>query len=709
MKSATALMVLLMPGLLLTGCGGEASGNVSVNDDGSVSVVIDGAANGGTTDGNDAASGGTTDGNDAASGGTTDGNDAASGDATDNSDAHGGEASDSADAPNASDPAESESATSGADNTGAADDSGIDATDNSQSESVGGEQTGTGDAPNPMPVRGGVIASQAMPEYCLAVEDENFTSTQASVSLAACSDAPGQRWLVKADGTIHTVLDESYCLIAQSLDHYGTLALAPCEQSLQHWALKEGALVQGNWAIDLDRANLEVVIYSYHGNANQRWQGPFEDLANTQAENGSTAPENENTGQENSAADAPKTATSHTVDGGWSYFSFESLGDYTTYTLRVPAAQNWVNAGLYVEKGATIEVSAEGSWKLKGDAPMHGPEGYGEKYENGCKLGSLVVRIGLAYKDPLVGCAGKAMTYTAPRAGVVFVGGIVSNDLGESYETRARAEGAINVTVSAVNPDGSRGKIVPTIEVGAAANFPYGEIESGWVEVLGKHTLLHLPASIAQQDASEIADAIKRLDDIYTLHVSLRGKRPQHGQPIRWYPDTEDAPGWMLAGNPVRMDPALVYANNNDRITRAARAQNGNWGFAHELGHDFNFAGGTWYYATKLGIEVWPNIFSVHAQEMLNLPKRDLDCPARKQKYLAGNDASGLTEGTDPWAGLCFLMEFQTRYGWDFYRNFYAELDREPGSGWGYLRQKFSLAAGENVDAIFNEWLLPQN
>jgi hypothetical protein len=53
-------------------------------------------------------------------------------------------------------------------------------------------------------------------------------------------------------------------------------------------------------------------------------------------------------------------------------------------------------------------------------------------------------------------------------------------------------------------------------------------------------------------------------------------------------------------------------------------------------------------------------------------------------------------------------MEFKERYGWDFYRNFYAGLNASEFRGWKALRTRFSNAAGEDVNYIFNEWKLPQ-
>jgi Peptidase M60, enhancin and enhancin-like len=383
----------------------------------------------------------------------------------------------------------------------------------------------------------------------------------------------------------------------------------------------------------------------------------------------------------------------------WTYLGLSGSPSvaYGTHTFAVPAAQNWVNSGLYLEKGQSVQLSVTGQWTLVG-GNLHGPEGSGTVKERGCTIGMLTARIGLFYLDDTIGCIGKGATYVAPKDGILFLGAIASTDLGETYETRRKAKGEVQVTVV------SQGGIVPTIKAESAASYNYSEVTSGWIEVLGKHTILTLPANTAMQDANTIKPAIDRIDAMYESHQKMRGKTPYFGQPIRWFAD-EAAPGYMLAGNPVRIKDTLIYDDNKNRITRAALPNTDYWGYVHELGHVFNFAGGEWYYVTSGGLEAWPNIFSNHAQEQLGLPAIDRNCTQMKKDYLA---SVGKKIEDDPWWGLCFLMTFKDRYGWDFYYEFYKKFNAEPGSGWGFLRNRFSEAAGEDVNALFDEWKLPK-
>lgn len=381
-------------------------------------------------------------------------------------------------------------------------------------------------------------------------------------------------------------------------------------------------------------------------------------------------------------------------EGAWTCVDVEPTGAYGTRTFSVPAAQNWVQTGLYLHAGEQATISESGEWFVNDDAgaPIdHGP----------CLKGDFVARIGLHYKDPQLFCVQGSMTITADKDGVLFVGALPSNDLGESYETRRNATGAKTVTIS------SDGMTVPTVESEHAAEYGYGEVGSGWVEVRGDHTILTLPLATVQSDASIVRAAVERIDQFYELHAQLRGGLPQHGQRIRFFPDPNiDGIGYMLAGNPVRMDPVLVDAVYENRITRAGISGVDVWGFAHELGHDFTFVNGLWWYREN-SLEAWPNVFSVHALEAQGLP-------------LHGNLASCTADAPvpydtwDPWAGLCFLLQFQQKYGWEFYETFFEQLNTtehaDVPSGpeaWHFVHDRFEQIAGEDVTPLFVAWGVP--
>jgi hypothetical protein len=381
-------------------------------------------------------------------------------------------------------------------------------------------------------------------------------------------------------------------------------------------------------------------------------------------------------------------------EGPWTCIPVPPTGPYGSMSFEVPAAQNWVNTGLYLQAGQTASISESGDWFVNagtGNAIDHGP----------CLIGDLVARIGLHYKDPALTCVSGQADFVADKDGILFVGGLPENDLGETYEARIDAMGSKMVTVT------SDGATVPTVEALGSSEYAFAEVASGWVELRGDHVIITLPTTTALQDAAALEAAVARLDEIYELEHELRGALPQHGQRIRFFPDPDVVPlGYMLAGNPVRMDPILVDATYANRISQAGVAGVDVWGFAHELGHDFTFTGRLWWYQEN-SLESWPNLFSIYSLDALGIPLHEqaLGCEGAAPVPYANWDA---------WAGLCFLLQFQEAYGWPFYQAFFAELNAiDPASvpsgpaAWTFNHDRFEAIAGEDVTPVFAAWGVP--
>lgn len=397
-------------------------------------------------------------------------------------------------------------------------------------------------------------------------------------------------------------------------------------------------------------------------------------------------------GGDSSTGDVPVDEPCGT--GEWTCVPVEPTGPYGSQTFDVPAAQNWVNTGLFLRSGEQATIDESGAWTvdMPGAAIDHGT----------CLVGDLVARVDLNYKDPQLTCVhGEGVLFTAPRDGILYVGALTDNDLGETYESRRNASGAKTVTVT------SEGDTAPSVEATEAASYPFASVASGRVEIRGTHTIATLPAGTAGQDAAALASALARIDEIYELHEDLRGAVPHHGQRIRFIADPDVVPiGYMLAGNPVRMDPILVDPGFANRISLAGMPGVDVWGFAHELGHDFTFVNGLWWYQEN-SLESWPNVFTIHALESLGvtLVPEAAACPGGAPVPYASWDA---------WAGLCFLMQFQYANGWEFYASYFAELNvadpaTVPGgmAAWNYVHDRFEAIAGSDVTPTFVAWGVP--
>lgn len=526
-------------------------------------------------------------------------------------------------------------------------------------------------------------------QRCLSYDIEGL-------KLETCSDVSRQRWIIR-ENSLSPEDHPELCVSAGNYTSASRAQLAICGSAAEfNWQFSAQIFANNDFALDVDRSTNLVIIYPRHGGLNQQWT-----TSAPQTDSGiSDNTDNTDTSTGNTDSGAPGAVFGTSYDPQWTFLNMPAEGNYGHYEFDVPALQNWVNSGLFLRKGQSVTITARGSWSVK-NGDSYGPEGHASATARGCAEGSLVARQGLYYKDAAITCIGKSGTFTALRDDIVYIGAVVSNDLGESYEARINASGSVHVTL-----DAAEGLTVPVVPMAEAADYPFANIASGWVEILGEHIILTLPVRTALADAAALQAAVQRLDAMYNQHMALRGLAPFKGQPVRFYPDTSDAPGWMLAGNPVRMDPALVDASRDDRISNVAADGINGWGFAHELGHEFNFAGGSWSYTSGIGLEAWPNIFSVHAIEMLGLPERKIDCAALKQKQLNAASLTNLQQ--DPWTGLCFLLEFKNRFGWEFYQRFYQAFNAKPGSGWAFLRTRFSEAAGQDVNAIFDEWYLPK-
>jgi hypothetical protein len=386
---------------------------------------------------------------------------------------------------------------------------------------------------------------------------------------------------------------------------------------------------------------------------------------------------------------------------------------YGERTFVVPARTNWVNTGLFLARGQVARIDAAGRWSL--DGREMGPEGHAPLGdERKCPVGSLVARSGLDFEGE-ISCIGRGADFTAPRDDVVYVGMVLSTDLGETYATRLRADGALSVTVQ------SDGATVPTLPAARATDYDFAFVRSGRVELAGRHVSVSLTAAQAERDKATAAAAVEALDRIYEAEADLRGMTPFSGQRVRFIADeVVERNGWyMLAGNPVRCVPALLGGSDTQRILRAGEAEVDIWGFAHELGHVFGFANGAWVYQI-LNLESWPNVFTLHALTTLSRtahqPNVDTYCRG-KDAYLAAGAYKTLRD--DPFLQLCFLMEFTGAYGWPFWQRFFAGMNGqtnadvgydgadEDRSVWSYVRDRFSLAAGEDVTPLFRRWRVP--
>ncbi len=393
------------------------------------------------------------------------------------------------------------------------------------------------------------------------------------------------------------------------------------------------------------------------------------------------------------------------------YVDVPPTGPYGSHDVKVPAATNWVNTGLYLHTGQQVTIAATGSWSMDSKKYV-GPAGLAGPIERGCPRNQLVARLGLHYDDQELFCIGDGATMTATKDGIVFLGANYDTDLGETYGTRLEADGVLDVTLT------SDGDTVPTIAPSDLESYDFAAVTSGWVELRSNRVMVTIPAAEALADRETALASLQTLDSIYDIESELRGAVPYLGQLVRFFPDDNiNAIGaYMLAGNPIRTVPEIMSGYPDQRILRASVDSTDIWGFSHEMGHTFTLTNGTWVYMI-INIESWPNVFTLRALDTLNRthPNKETYCD-NKDTYLA----SGVYDDVrnDPFLQLCFLMEFTNAYGWELWIDFYNGMNSttnndipydpyDDGVTWGFVRDRFNTAAGEDTTALFDTWRIP--
>lgn len=400
-----------------------------------------------------------------------------------------------------------------------------------------------------------------------------------------------------------------------------------------------------------------------------------------------------------------------------------TTGAYGTHDFEVPATAHWVNSGLYLKNGETAEVTVEGTWDTT--AKGLGPEG-GTTPNRTCKDGGLVARSDLQYEDETIYCLGRTTTVTAARDGILYFGSLIETDLGaDTYDLRKEFAGSLRVTVT------SAAKTVPWVAAKNATSFAFADSKtngSGHLEIVGKHVIVVTTAAQAESDKDGLVAALAFLDELYESHAAHRGTTPFDGQRIRMIADPAiEGIGYMLAGNPIRMSPAVFTGTSDgtEHLLRSAEKRRGVWGFAHEMGHTFASTGGNWWYQVGPFLEAWPNVFSTHSLRELGRPNPEWggNDPAYPSAKICPTRATQLASGTyetlksDPALSLCFLLEFEETYGETFFPRFFEKLNAT-GEGkvpysedgkmtWGWIRDRFSEIAKTDTTPIFTKWKVP--
>lgn len=232
-----------------------------------------------------------------------------------------------------------------------------------------------------------------------------------------------------------------------------------------------------------------------------------------------------------------------------------------------------------------------------------------------------------------------------------------------------------------------------------------------WAELACERVILTIPTDVARrlEDPTEVMELWQRVLGYY----AELGARPLDVQPQRFVTDRQISAGYMHSGYPI-----MTHLDAAERMIDAAllrRAQGGEWGVWHELGHnhqqpDWTFDG---------TVEVTCNLFTLFVIEKLSgvAPAENptLDDARRRAAEHVASGAPFDRWKADPFLALVMYVELQEAFGWELFEKVFAEYaalpagerprsDDEKRDQW---LVRLSRAAGRDFGPFFERWGLP--
>ena len=227
---------------------------------------------------------------------------------------------------------------------------------------------------------------------------------------------------------------------------------------------------------------------------------------------------------------------------------------------------------------------------------------------------------------------------------------------------------------------------------------PWGELASGKI-------ILTIPAERlrAIDDPTELLGTWDRVMDAC---ADLAARPRTRQSPERFVPDIQISAGYMHSGYPL-----MCHLPQSADMVDLDKLQKGRWGFFHEIGHnhqnrDWTFSGTT---------EVTVNLFTLYVYDTVcGIPPRENErfSPEKRAKKLAQFRKDGKKP---PFTFLLMYVQMQEAFGWDFYKDLFAEYrdlpkserpksDDEKRDQW---LVRASKRAGRNLGPFFEAWKVP--
>ena len=223
------------------------------------------------------------------------------------------------------------------------------------------------------------------------------------------------------------------------------------------------------------------------------------------------------------------------------------------------------------------------------------------------------------------------------------------------------------------------------------------------------------------------------LDRIYLAMADLAGRRPYNGKVVEF----KECPrhfAWAYAGNPISLNTRYVQGS-----VKAFDSGTVDFGWIHELGHDFDDGIGKWYNITGQWAEFSANFKLSYAYEKVidgngrfrvslwkqgNRNNRPLGSGRQfNDGYFLMHGTKYLADPSRDWTTLesdeihSFHTMLVREYGWDVFRSWYRtfvkldELGHKPPAD---AEDKINLscailsqACGKDLSPVFKRWRMP--
>jgi hypothetical protein len=294
----------------------------------------------------------------------------------------------------------------------------------------------------------------------------------------------------------------------------------------------------------------------------------------------------------------------------------------------------------------------------------------------------------------------------------------------EGTETRLASPfgGLVYVTVPQPRQEGPF-----TVEIEGAVPAPYFVLGETDLETW-REELRHAPAPWAELESDRViltvpSEVVRDLDDpkevmlfwnrVLDACAELIGRPMERNRPERYVADRQISAGYMHSGYPI-----MTWLDVRKKYVDLESLRQGNWGFFHEMGHNHQHPAWTF----EGTVEVTCNLFTLYIyDQVLGIPPRRardvLEDPKRSskiEKYL--QDGAEFSQWQrDPFLALIMYVQLQEAFGWEAYRNVFAEYrDTPPGElprGEQEKRDqwmvRFSREVGRNLGPFFDRWGVP--